>query len=249
MKVFCCVAVLFFCSSVRGDMKVIGHRGAAGCAPENTLAAFQKALDMGVSMVELDVQCCKSGELVVFHDSNLERVTGKNGFLAQKTLAELQQLRVKQSQETIPTLEQVLDFLDRRVVVNIELKGPGTALPTAAIITRYVQQKGWSYTNFCVSSFDHFQLRAFKKLVPEVETGAIIAGLLLDRALFAQEAQASIAVFDADLLDKSCVDDAHARGLKVFAYTVNYPEQALFLEKMGVDGIFSDYPGCIKKVF
>ena len=91
-------------------MIIIGHRGAMGYEPENTLRSFQKALDLGVDMIEFDVHLCKSGELVVFHDEKVNRTTNGQGYIAQKSLEKLKELDAGQG-EKIPTLEEVLDLV------------------------------------------------------------------------------------------------------------------------------------------
>ena len=111
----------------------IGHRGAKGYIAENTLESVQKAMDLGVDGVESDVHICQTGELVVFHDFTLERLTGVTGEIATKSLKELKTLNVN-GQFRIPTLLEVLDLIDRKCMLNIELKGQQTAYETCEII-------------------------------------------------------------------------------------------------------------------
>jgi len=106
----------------------IGHRGAAGHAPENTLASFRKAIELGLDMTELDVHVCASGELVVIHDENVDRTTNSKGWVSKLSLTELKRLDAGAG-ETVPTLAEVLDLLKDRIMLNIELKGLGTAEP------------------------------------------------------------------------------------------------------------------------
>src|SRR3989344_9380836 len=122
-------------------MLKIGHRGACGYAPENTLKSFQRAIDLGVDAIELDVQLCKSGELIVMHDNTVDRTTDGSGFIKKLKLKDLKKLDAGEG-ERIPTLEEVLNLVDRRVKVNIELKGPKTAKPALKLIDEYIKKKG-----------------------------------------------------------------------------------------------------------
>src|SRR3990167_11327492 len=131
------------------NMLKIGHRGACGYAPENTLKSFQRAIDLGVDMIELDVQLCKSGELVVIHDDTVNRTTDGSGFVKKIKLKNLKKLDAGE-EERIPTLEEILNLVDRRVKVNIELKGPKTAKPVLKLIDEYIKTKGWNIDDFII---------------------------------------------------------------------------------------------------
>ena len=235
------VIFLFYVFSDSASMLIIGHRGACGHKPENTLSSFTKAIELGVDMIELDVWQCASGELVVLHDHKVDRMTNGTGYVAQKTLDEVKVLEIRGG-ERIPTLEEVFDLVIRQVKIYIELKGPGTARPVAELIIRYVDTKGWSYDDFVVASFDHYKLRACKKACLHIRTGAIMYGIPIGLGSFAHQAGADIAVLDADFINKAFIDDIHARGMRVFVYTVNDPEDAHRMKLLGVDGIISDYP-------
>ena len=110
------------CSVVAQHPQIIGHRGAMGYAPENTVLSIQKALDLGVDGIEIDVFRCQSGEIVVFHDKKLNKLTNGKGEVQQKTWAQLQELQVMGS-EPIPVLEEIIQLINGRVRLNIELKG------------------------------------------------------------------------------------------------------------------------------
>src|SRR6056300_1609007 len=118
---------------------VFGHRGARGHIAENTLPSIDKALKLGVDGVEIDVFKCASGELVVFHDQTLEKLTNAKGYIEQLTLDSIQKIDVLNG-FTIPTLEEVLDLINGRVFLNIELKGTQTALITDEIIKLYFEK-------------------------------------------------------------------------------------------------------------
>ena len=239
-------SILLLLFSVRlSAVIIVGHRGACGYAPENTLSSFAKAIELGVDMVELDVWRCASGELVVLHDKKVDRMTNGTGYITEKSLAKLKLLEVKRG-ERIPTLNQVFDLVARRAKIYIELKGPCTARPVAVLIEEYVHQKGWSYDDFVVASFNHYALQDFKRACPYVKTGAIVAGIFIGLGLFAYQADADIAVLSLDFIHKAIVDDLHARGMQVFVYTVNDAQEAYLMRLLGVDGLISDYPDRVR---
>ena len=219
----------------------IGHRGAAGHAPENTLLSFQKAIDSGVDMIELDVYVCKTWELVVFHDKKLERTSNGHGYVAEKTFEELRSLDAGQGQY-IPLLSEVLDLVARKVKINIELKGEWTAKPVADLIANSVQSKGWQYDDFLVSSSNHYALQEFFTYCPQVAIGAILSDVLIGFAEAGEKLHASSVHLDHEFISQAFVDDAHRRDMKVFVWTVDDPEEIESMKKLWVDGIFSNYP-------
>jgi glycerophosphoryl diester phosphodiesterase len=221
-------------------MVLIGHRGAMGYAPENTLKSFKQALDLNVDMVELDVYRCKTGELVIIHDDRLERTTNGIGYVEDKTFIELRELDAGEG-EKIPLLTEVLDFIDKKVPINIELKGINTAEGVADIIQEYIV-KGWAYNDFLVSSFNHHELSHIKQLLPEIRIGALLIGLPITYAQFAQDLHAYSLNISIEFINQDFVNDAHTRGLKVYVFTVNHPEDMNRLRVLGVDGVFSNVP-------
>ena len=222
-------------------MKIIGHRGASGYKPENTIASFRQAIELGVDIIELDVYTIKSGEVVVFHDDRLERTTNGKGKIESKTLADIRQLDAGDG-EKIPLLTEVLDAINKQVVVNIELKGKNTAQPVASIIQQYTTSRKWSSQLFVVSAFDRNELKVFSNILPTVPTGALFKALPIGFWKNLQQTNVFYANLDARTVTGRAVKAAHARGLQVFAYTVNSRRQARRMARLNVDGIFSDYP-------
>ena len=219
------------------DFLRIGHRGARGHEPENTLRSIRRALELGANAVEIDVWLVE-GELVVFHDSTLDRTTNGTGPLSRKTLAQLRALDAGQG-ERIPTLREVVETVDRRALINIELKGPRTAGPVAALIGECVGN-GWSYGHFLVSSFRPSELRA----IPDER---IPIGLLLAHPTrlcwFNARRVRAVAVNVAlRYATPAFIGEAHSRGLRVCDYTVNEPADIARLREWGADGVFTDYP-------
>jgi len=216
------------------------HRGASGHEPENTLSAIEKAISMGTDWIEIDVYAVE-GELVVIHDERLERTTNGYGYVVEKSLEYLRSLDAGNGQR-IPTLTEVCDLVDRKAGINIELKGPGTTHLTVSLINNYVRERFWSYDQFIVSSFNHHELVKIKKAQPRIKIGALVVGVPIHYAEFAQEIGAYSVHFRIDSINKAFVEDAHKRGLKVFVFTVNHPEDLARMEEMDVDGVFTNYP-------
>lgn len=226
-------------------MKIIGHRGACGYEPENTLRSIRKALELNVDMIECDVYLLPSGELVVMHDYRVDRTTNGSGQVQQYDYAALRLLDAGQG-EKVPTLQEVLDVINGKVKINIELKGPHTALPVAEVIGSYLQKPRWSQDCFLVSSFDHHELKRFKKVQPHTDIAALEHTIPLSYAAFPEALGAVAVVANHEFLSQEYVDDAHRRGLEIYVYTVNFADDAQRMVELGVDGIFSNYPDSIR---
>jgi glycerophosphoryl diester phosphodiesterase len=153
----------------QGGLLCIGHRGAMGHAPENTLSSFRKALELGAACVETDVYYVDR-HLMVFHDDRLERTTNGAGYLMDHDFDTLRSLDAGNG-ERIPTLAEVFETIDGRAGVNIELKGPGTARPVADLIAS-LREKGWRDNLILVSSFNHRELEAVRGIDPRIRIGA-----------------------------------------------------------------------------
>ena len=221
-------------------MQIIAHRGASGLAPENTLKAMAKALELGAPAIEIDVQAA-DGELWVFHDRRLERCTNGQGVLTEQARAYLEQLDAGEG-EVIPTLWQVMEIIAGRCELHIELKGAHTADAVAALTQRAETELGFAACQWVVSSFHHPELARFAALRPDIRLGALTANLPFTLAQFAEDLGAWSLNCDVDFVDRMLVEDAHRRGLKVLVYTVDYPEDYEMLASMGVDGIFTNRP-------
>jgi glycerophosphoryl diester phosphodiesterase len=222
-------------------MLKIGHRGAMGYAPENTLASFAKALELGADGVELDVRLCRSGELVVIHDRRVDRTTDGSGWVSEMTLEELKALRVKGG-EGIPTLDEVLDFLDHRALIDIELKEEGTAEAAARLLEKRIQGGRWQAEDFLVTSFDHYELLRFHRFLPEVPFGPLVVAKPLGYGRMAQEMGAPYLLPYFEFVDRPLVEDAHARGVKVLTWTVDGEEDIARMMDLGVDGLIGNFP-------
>lgn len=244
------LAIAFFlCAySMLNSVIIIGHRGACGYEPENTLRSFAKAIELGVDMIEFDVHVCASGELVVIHDDTVDATTNGSGSVAEKTLFELQVLDAGKG-EHIPTLREVLDLVDRRVKVDIELKGLGTAVLVAQLIEEYVSFKGWVYDDFFVTSFEGQELALFHAACPQVQVSHIIHAFEDDWHKVLAHIDTAIFVMSSDAVTQEMVEFLHERGIYVYVYTVNEYAELQRMQQLPVDGVFSDFPDRARIVF
>lgn len=227
-------------------MLCIGHRGASGHEPENTLRSIRRALELGADGIEIDVRLL-DGELIVFHDSRLDRTTNGKGSLSRVPFERLRELDAGAG-ERVPTLREVLQEVARRAFVNIELKGRKTARPVVAMIEEFVRDLGWRYEDFLVSSFHRRELRDVRL----VGSPAIPLGLLLARPTrFYPRAARLFGVYSINpavrYVTPKLVAEAHCQGWKVFPYTVNTPADIQRMRDCGVDGVFCDFPERVKR--
>ncbi|HKI69483.1 MAG TPA: glycerophosphodiester phosphodiesterase family protein [Verrucomicrobiae bacterium] len=222
------------------ELFCFGHRGARGHEPENTLRSVRRALELGANGIEVDVYLA-DGRLIVIHDDTLSRTTNGSGCVAEKSFAYLRSLDAGKG-ERIPTLAEIFGSVNRRAVINVELKGPGTAESVVHLIERYIQAKNWRYEDFVVSSFDHSQIQTIKRLQPKIRTGALIKIVPPGLAKFAERLGAWSLHPGKRCVTPKLVADAHRRGLKVFVFTVNRPSEIAAMAALGVDGVFTDYP-------
>lgn len=219
----------------------IGHRGAKGHAPENTLRSFEKAVELGVDMVEVDVHCHPE-ELLVLHDHRLERTEDGRGRVADADLAYIRGLDAGDG-ERIPTVGEVIECIDRRVQINFELKtGFGTARLLADELERQQAAGRLDADQVLVSSFDHHELLAMSQHRPDIRLGVLYAGVPLDLAADAERLGAWSAHLHVDFCPQTFIADARRRGLKVLIYTANEDDDIERLLRLGVDGLFTDYP-------
>lgn len=213
----------------------IGHRGAKGYEPENTLIAFQKAIDLKVNGIELDVHLSLDKEIMVIHDDTIDRTTNEKGYVKNFASSQLKELG-------IPTLIDVLDLVNRRCFVNIELKGIGTSKPIVELIAHYISGKNWNYTDFLVSSFDWKMLEEVQLLNPKIRIGVLTDVAVSEALAFAKKIKAvSIHPYYA-LLSRENVALMQENGFKVFSWTVNLTEDIQKIKSFNVNGIISDFP-------
>ncbi|MGB5171929.1 MAG: glycerophosphodiester phosphodiesterase family protein [Eudoraea sp.] len=222
-------------------MLVIGHRGAMGHETENSLPSIQKAMNMEVDMIEIDVFKIASGEIVVFHDEKIDRLTDGKGSLETLNLQEVKALTLEGNHK-IPLLNEVLDLIDHKVSLNIELKGADTAKEVNFIISKYIQENGWSAEDFIISSFNWQELVIMRQLNPDISMAVLTEENPLDAIPMAKKLNATAINPYYKTLKKESVGHIQKLGFKVFTYTVNRPKDIKKMRKFGVDGIFTNYP-------
>ncbi|MDG1872110.1 MAG: glycerophosphodiester phosphodiesterase family protein [Flavobacterium sp.] len=222
-------------------MLKIGHRGAKGYEPENTLIGFEKALALGVDQIELDVHLSADGEIMVIHDKTIDRTTNGSGCVNSLTCTELQQFRIRK-QHYIPTLTEVLDLIDRKCSVNIEIKSTNLADKLVTVLEQFIIEKDWKYSHFIVSSFKWDTLEKVRSLNPEISI-AVLTETNIEHALaFAKKIRAQAINPDFQLLSKDNVSAMQQAGFQVFSWTVNEKEDIKRIQSYKVDGIISDFP-------
>ena len=222
-------------------MKVFGHRGAAGLVAENTLASISKALELGVNGIEIDVHCCKSGELVVIHDDSIDRTTNGFGLVRDLTLTELKKLSID-GKYSIPTLTEVLDVIDAQCQLNIELKGSGTARPVIELVNNYIKNSEWSKSDFIISSFDHDQLLETRLIDNSLKVGVLTENTIADvlgisKSLRAYSIHPAIEKFNTEETSL-----AMKEGFSIYVWTVNDKIEIDRLSNLSIEAIITDFP-------
>lgn len=223
-------------------MMIIGHRGAAAIEPENTLLSIERALDIGVDAVEIDIHFSKDKELVVIHDMTVDRTTNGTGPVSGYTLQEIKRLDAGKGQ-AIPTLQEVIDLIDRRVMLVIELKEQGTERPVADLIMR-----NNLFDKVCVISFWHRLVKTVKEMDRRIKTGVLFVGSPVD-ACIATRASADTLVMKYSFVDRELVKIAHNKGLKVFIWNIDDQDLLKSYVDMGVDAIGTNDPRVLVKYF
>lgn len=226
--------------------QVIAHRGASAEAPENTLAAFRRALAIGVDGVELDAHLSADGVPVVIHDPLLERTTDGHGLVRDHPLAALRRLDAGRrfaeqfAGERIPTLAEALDAL-RRVRVIVEIKnGPVYYPAIAARVLAAVAEAG--HRAVTISSFDHHVLLEVRAAAPQVPRAVLYAARPIDPVRMARDAGAALLHPHWAYVTREMVGQAQAAGLRVETWTVDEPAHLRHVIATGVDGVMTNHP-------
>jgi glycerophosphoryl diester phosphodiesterase len=212
-------------------MYVIAHRGASAHKEENTLSSFEMALSEGADMIETDLRMSSDGRIILSHDD-----VYRNRQINESNLVDLKMLG------PIAQISDVLRLLNGELPLNLEIKEPEVVEPLAHTLKKCMQY-GWKPEHFLVSSFNHHALAHFKRLVPNVRIGALLEGIPLDYSNFASALGAYSVHLSHQFVNREFVEHAHDNGLKVLVYTVNDFSVLDKMRGLGVDGIFTDYPG------
>jgi glycerophosphoryl diester phosphodiesterase len=230
-----------------GEMLVIAHRGASGHAPENTLAAFKKAVALGATFIETDLQLSRDARFVAIHDATVNRTTNGQGAVHDLTLAELRRLDAGSwfgsafAGERVPTVEEILDFAKKHdVVFYLEIKPGGSWGGEHALIGALQNSREIART--VVISFDAGIVANLRKIEPMLMTGLLYDGQIerpLEKAIEIGARQVAVR---GDLVTPALLTEARKLDLQVVCWTVNHPAHMRLLIAAGVDGIMSDYP-------
>jgi len=234
----------------RNDEKVriLGHRGAMGHAPENTMASFKLALEMGADMIELDVHLSRDNVPVVIHDEDVKRTTDGEGQVSDMNLEELKELDAGSwfsdefVGERIPTLAEVMEWARGKVPVNVEIKnGPNFYEGIEEAVVEVLKET--SMTNeVIISSFDHVCLRTIKEVEPRLATAILYSCRLCDPVRYAKYLELSAFHPRWTYVTEDFIKDAHGAELAVNAWIANTPGLMTKLIDMGVDMIGTNYP-------
>ena len=209
----------------------MGHRGAKGYEPENTLISFQKAIDLGADGIELDVHLSHDGAIIVIHDETIDRTTNGKGFVNKFSFQELKSFRIQKEQQ-IPELSEVFDLVNQRV----------TAKPVIELINWYVSEKNWNCHQFLISSFDWKMLEEVHFLNPKIRIG-VLTGHSIEQALaFAKKIKAFSIHPKYGLVSKENVVLMQESGFEVYPWTVNAKDAIQKIKSFDVNGIISDFP-------
>lgn len=221
-------------------MLKIAHRGAKGYEPENTLAAFNKALEMRADGIELDIQLSADGEIIVFHDETLDRITNGTGLVENFTLSELKKFRISETHQ-IPTLKETLDLINQNCLLNIEIKNSKATKSLIELIEKYILTKNWKYDSLIISSFDWNALQEIYFSNPKIQLGVLTETDLNLAISFAKTVNAKAIHPHFILLDEENIKKIQNHNLLVFPWTVNKQADIDKLKKHNVNGIITDF--------
>jgi glycerophosphoryl diester phosphodiesterase len=232
---------------------IVAHRGASGSAPENTLAAFQRAVELGATFIETDLHLTRDARFVAIHDANLERTTNGKGAVREHTLAELRKLDAgmwfdrQYMEQRIPTLEEVLEFARKRdVVFYLEVKYDSAWGMHHALVSAL--QGAETAARTIVLSFDPATLVALRKLDSAIMMGLLVDGGKGDPVKAALEVGARQLCPRWDMVTPELVEQAHRADLHVVTWTVNGAKKMRAAIAADVDGIMTDVPDRLRAV-
>lgn len=237
------------------DIVCIAHRGASGHAPENTLAAFREAVEIGVDGVECDVHCTKDGQVVVIHDNMLNRTTDTKGIIKEMMLDEVKKADAGSwfdpqfADQRIPTLAEVLKLTKGKVITVIEIKPDNI---TDRVVREIENAK--AVDDVVLQSFHPSVVRNAQELNPQIPRALLASGRKSIRKLSgilhliqkAAEVGAGVLNLSSKIITPHLVKESHRRGTGVWAWTIDDEAEMKRLAAMGVDGITSNYPKTLR---
>jgi glycerophosphoryl diester phosphodiesterase len=231
----------------------IAHRGASGYAPENTFSAFEKAVEMKADYIEIDVQRSRDGELVIIHDTSVDRTTNGTGAVKDLTFEQLRSLDAgswKGDQfvgEIIPTFDEILDRYHGKIGILIELKSPELYPRIEEEVAQKLKERNLDKPQnekIIIQSFNFESMKKINTLLPEIPIGVLTSS----RTHTTEQALKEISLYadyfnpNYGIVTESLVNQVHSFGMKIASWTVRSQESANFLLDMNVDAIVTDYP-------
>ncbi|PWW29373.1 glycerophosphoryl diester phosphodiesterase [Cytobacillus oceanisediminis] len=245
-----------FAAETTGELRQVdnvAHRGAAGYAPENTIAAFDKAVEMKADYIEIDVQRSKDGELVIIHDTTVDRTTDGTGKVKDLTFEQLRALDAgsfKGEQfkgEKIPTFDEILDRYHGKVGILIELKAPELYPGMEESVAQELKERNLDHPQnekIIIQSFNLESMKKMNELLPKVPIGVLTSSQTHTSEQALKEFSAYADYFNPHygIVTEDLVEQVHSLGMKISSWTVRSQEAADFLLSMDVDAIITDYP-------
>ena len=241
------IALLYSCTSNK-DILVVGHRGAMGHVLENTIESVQKAIELNVDGIEIDVFKSKTGELVVYHDPFLSRLSNSNAFIEQISLDSIKNVELMGGY-FIPTLNEIVDIIPEKIFLNIELKGQDTSFETNKIISNYLNTYNFPASKFIISSFIWDELKKIRSINKDIPIAILVDSLhkIDDAIKLAKQINAVALNPNKNFITKEIVNKIQSNNIKVYPYTINTLRNIRRVRSMGVDAIITDYPERIKR--
>lgn len=238
------------------SVKVWAHRGASAYAPENTIAAFRMAMDMGADGLELDVHLSSDGKLMVIHDETVDRTSNGSGRVVDMTCQELKKLDFSNGMKEfegarIPTLQEVFGLIKNSpLTVNIEVKCDVVLYPGIWDKLIRLEREMGMQGRVLYSSFNHYVLQKIRELDPDAEIGLLYGNAMVDPWVYANylKANAIHPHYFAALQCPGLMEGCEANGVKVNTWTVNKPEDVLALSHKGVNAVITNHPDMALKV-
>lgn len=217
-------------------MKIIGHRGAKGLAPENTLASFAKALQHHVDEIECDIRITKDGQPILEHDNKLQAASGEHREVSSYDLAELQAFK-----PNLATMQQAIEFVAKQVVIQFEIKPNEPVESVVAVIQTYLGN-GWSPSDFLVSSRDFQLLKTVKRLAPEIPLSVIHPWSGVIAVWQAKRLGTKRISMNEHVMWSFFIRSMSRRGWLLCGYTMDDPERARRWDTYGLHAVITDYP-------
>ena len=215
---------------------------------ENTIESVQKAIELNVDGIEIDVFKSKTGELVVYHDPFLSRLSNSNAFIEQISLDSIKKVELIGGY-FIPTLTEIVDIIPEKIFLNIELKGQDTSFETNKIITNYLKTYNFPISKFIISSFRWDELKKMRSINKDIPIAILVDSLhkINDAIKLAKQINAVALKPNKNFITKEIVNKIQSNNIKVYPYTINTPRNIRRIRSMGVDAIITDYPERIKR--